>query len=130
MSSSAMKKPTHMMAKANTFGRRVGSSAGADARYSAVRRAHRCVDRSAVTDRPGRSRPSVAASPSSVTRTGTRCTILVKLPVAFSGGSTLNYRAGRRRQARDMAVERLAGQHIGLDRHRHVPRACARAGSP
>jgi len=24
-------------------------------------------------------------------RTGTRCTILVKLPVAFSGGSTLNW---------------------------------------
>src|SRR5262249_15113514 len=43
-----------------------------------------------VTERPGRSTPSTDASASSSMRTGTRWTILVKLPVAFSGGSTLN----------------------------------------
>ncbi len=53
---------------------------------------HRGVDRrrGAVTDNPGRSPPKVPASPSSTMRTGTRCTILVKFPVAFSGGSRLN----------------------------------------
>jgi hypothetical protein len=37
------------------------------------------------------SRPQRALSSSSTMRTGTRCTILVKLPVAFSGGMTLNW---------------------------------------
>ncbi len=46
---------------------------------------------SAVTGRPGRNAPNLAASPSSRMRTGTRWTILVKLPVAFSGGMTLNW---------------------------------------
>src|SRR5471032_3123590 len=41
---------------------------------------------SAVTDRPGRKVPSVPSASSSTMRTGTRWTILVKLPVAFSGG--------------------------------------------
>ena len=49
------------------------------------------VSTSAVTDRPARSQPACAASAgSSTSLTGTRCTTLVKLPVAFSGGSRLN----------------------------------------
>ncbi len=42
-----------------------------------------------VAERPGRSSPRVAAPSSTAMRTGTRWTILVKLPVAFSGGITL-----------------------------------------
>src|SRR4029077_3242770 len=42
-----------------------------------------------VVDRPGRSAWSIASPGSSSMRTGTRCTILVKFPVAFSGGMTL-----------------------------------------
>ena len=45
----------------------------------------------AVTDRPGRSLPARGLSLSSRILTGTRWTILVKLPVAFSGGSRLNW---------------------------------------
>src|SRR5262249_44276604 len=45
----------------------------------------------AVTDKPGRRRPGVEPSPSSRMRAGTRWTIVVKLPVAFSGGRTLNW---------------------------------------
>ena len=48
------------------------------------------ISTSTTTDRPGRSRPFCATSGLTVTRTGTRWTILVKLPVAFSGGSRLN----------------------------------------
>ena len=59
-------------------------------------------------------------------RTGTRWTILVKLPVAFSGGRTLNCGPGRRRQAADMAGEDLAGQHVGLDPSTGNP-GCMRA---
>ena len=44
----------------------------------------------ASTDRPGRRRGSSGSSPASLIRTGTRCTTLVKLPVAFSGGSSAN----------------------------------------
>src|SRR5207244_2291735 len=43
-----------------------------------------------VIDRPGLSAPRRASASSSAMRTATRCTILVKLPVAFSGGMTLN----------------------------------------
>ena len=43
-----------------------------------------------TTDMPGRSTCFAVDAGSSAIRTGTRCTILVKLPVAFSGGSTLN----------------------------------------
>ncbi|MNR63841.1 hypothetical protein D3C85_1862850 [compost metagenome] len=48
------------------------------------------VSTSAVTDRPGRRWPSTLSAGSRWMRTGTRWTILVKLPVAFSGGNTLN----------------------------------------
>src|SRR6185312_6599043 len=45
----------------------------------------------AVTDRPGRSWSSRSAGTSwIVILTGTRCTILVKFPVAFSGGRSAN----------------------------------------
>ena len=42
-----------------------------------------------VTDMPGRSRCSGSCPGSSTILTGTRCTTLTKLPVAFSGGSRL-----------------------------------------
>ena len=44
----------------------------------------------ASTDMPGRSRPASGLSGSSRSLTGMRCTTLVKLPVALSGGSRLN----------------------------------------
>src|SRR5262249_52471172 len=43
-----------------------------------------------TTDMPGRSIPRSATSPGTEMRTGSRCTILVKLPVALSGGSSEN----------------------------------------
>ncbi len=88
-----MKKPTVMVAKAKTFCFivRPVASTGAAMRPTVVALiSHHAGRPPAVTDKPGRSRPSSDASPSSRIRTGTRCTILVKLPVAFSGGSTLN----------------------------------------
>src|SRR5262249_15496654 len=42
-----------------------------------------------TVERPGRSIASLGSPGSSATRTGTRCTILVKSPVAFSAGMTL-----------------------------------------
>ncbi len=44
----------------------------------------------ATTDRPGRSTCALIVSASKPMRTVTRCTILVKLPVALSGGSSEN----------------------------------------
>ena len=44
-----------------------------------------------VTDRPGRNSRASGPSRGKAIRTGTRCTILVKLPVALSGGSRLNW---------------------------------------
>src|SRR5581483_4702452 len=49
-----------------------------------------CVSTVATTDMPGRSLPRSGSSASSAIFTGTRCTILVKLPVAFCGGSSEN----------------------------------------
>jgi hypothetical protein len=43
----------------------------------------------ATVERPGLILPNDASPSSSSIRTGTRCTIFVKLPVAFSGGITL-----------------------------------------
>ena len=100
------------------------------------------------TDMPGRSRP-VRLWSSSTIFTGTRCTILVKLPVALSGGSSANSRplAGARLstwplqpgavEAVDRDFDRLAVAHMGelgllevrdhIDRverhHRHQLRA-------
>ena len=45
---------------------------------------------STTTDMPGRSSPRSATSAGTRTRTASRCTILVKLPVALSGGSSEN----------------------------------------
>ena len=42
-------------------------------------------------DRPGRSSPDSGLSVGTAMRTGMRWTTLVKLPVAFSGGSRLNW---------------------------------------
>src|SRR5690606_38974685 len=66
-------------------GRRGGGSA-AHVRYSQSG----LVDTVAPTSRPERSRPVASASLSSTIFTGTRCTILVKLPVAVSCGTRLN----------------------------------------
>src|SRR5262245_51757808 len=44
----------------------------------------------ATTDRPGRNTASRATSAGTAILTATRCTILVKLPVALSGGSNEN----------------------------------------
>src|SRR6201999_3411974 len=52
------------------------------------------VSTRATVDRPARSNPSACPSPSSAIRTGTRWTILVKLPVAFCGGMKLNTAPG------------------------------------
>src|SRR5262249_26576896 len=43
----------------------------------------------AMVESPGRIMPRFESLSSSAIRTATRCTILVKLPVAFSGGMTL-----------------------------------------
>src|SRR6185437_285607 len=43
-----------------------------------------------TTDIPGRSTRCIATDGGTCTRTGRRCTILVKLPVALSGGSSEN----------------------------------------
>src|SRR6478735_10564635 len=43
-----------------------------------------------ITDMPGRSSMRALLSLSSAIRTGMRCTTLVKLPVALSGGSSAN----------------------------------------
>ena len=51
-------------------------------------------------------------------RTGTRWTILVKLPVAFSGGITLKTAPVAGRQALDVAREKVVRQHVGDDRRR------------
>src|SRR5438477_7480625 len=43
-----------------------------------------------ITDMPGRSSINALLAVSSAIRTGMRCTTLVKLPVALSGGSSAN----------------------------------------
>ena len=52
--------------------------------------AARTVSIFASTDIPGRTNVPSAESASSTIFTGTRCTTLVKLPVALSGGSSAN----------------------------------------
>ena len=76
------------------------------------------ISTSTTTDRPGRSRPFCATSGLTVTRTGTRWTILVKLPVAFSGGSRLNTAPDGRRDALDRADDVGVGE--GIDLHMHL----------
>src|SRR5262249_2264945 len=62
--------------------------AGGVGRHCAYSAAGR-VSTLTVVERPGRNSPSRASASSRAMRTGTRCTILVNLPVAFSGGMTL-----------------------------------------
>ncbi len=54
-------------------------------------------------------------------RTGTRWTIFVmKLPVAFSGGRTLNCAPVAGAEIADRAVEYTARHHVGLHRGTHA----------
>src|SRR6516165_7163941 len=85
MSSSAMKPPKHITTNGN---RLLSQPAVSDNWGHSPAGAPGFVSTLIVVERPGRSSPSLASS--SPMRTGTRCTILVKLPVAFSGGITLN----------------------------------------
>ena len=57
-------------------------------------------------DRQADAQRMIAAAPagSSAMRTGTRCTILIQLPVAFCGGSSAKALPRARAQALDMAV--------------------------
>ena len=137
MSSRAMNKPTHMIAKAKTFAAAdsmPGSAVPAVARSRPSRSSRRfrgnaLVD-AAVTDRPGRSRPSVAASPSSRMRTGTRCTILVKLPVAFSGRQTLNTAPVAGARLATWPWNTRPGSTSATIVSRHGRAACGRSGFP
>src|SRR6185436_20420491 len=55
------------------------------------RRAHREVSTWTLADRPGRSGRFPEHGLVTAMRTGTRCTTLMKLPVALSGGSRANF---------------------------------------
>ena len=66
---------------------------------------------------PARSRFCFATSFGTRIRTGSRCTILVKLPVALSGGSKREHRARRGRNAVDDAGE--LAMAVGVDRDLH-----------
>ena len=68
-----------------------------------------------VTDIPGRRSPDSAVSGSSTIFTGMRCTILVKLPVALSGGSKRELLAAGRSDAVDVPVRGLAGECVDFD---------------
>ena len=63
-------------------------------------------------------------------RTGTRCTILVKLPVAFSGGSRLNTEPEAGDDALDRADDVAIRVGIDLDVDRLAGLQIARAASP
>jgi len=67
---------------------------------------------SAVTDRPGRKRPSTEASPSSTIRTGTRCTILVKFHRRVLGRQYAELRAGGRSHAQHPSRQSFAGKRV------------------
>ena len=65
-----------------------------------------------------------------IIRTATRCTILVKLPVAFSGRQHAELRAGRRRDADDVSVKLFCRESNPLRRSPAHPGDIARAGFP
>ena len=67
---------------------------------------------------PGRSLPSSGSFLSISILTGMRWTILVKLPVALSGGSSANSWPLAGREAVDMAVHLGAREGVDIDRHR------------
>ena len=68
-----------------------------------------------ITDMPGRSSMRGFLPVSSAIRTGMRCTTLVKLPVALSGGSSANSWPLAGAMLIDMAVHDLAREHVHLD---------------
>ena len=85
MSSSAMNMPTHITANGTTLG---AAGCGWRGHRPSLRRGTGVdADRGR---QPGAQQPQVPSPSSTAMRTGTRCTILVKLPVAFCGGMTLN----------------------------------------
>ena len=78
-----------------------------------------------TTDMPGRSSSCVAQRrPAPRMRTGRRCTILVKLPVALSGGSSENTEPEAGATLATRALDVVAGQRVDRDRHR-LARAAA-----
>ncbi len=113
MSNSAMNMPTHMTTKGNSS----ATSRRTDAAVIAPISARERVSTLASSKGPAGTRRA-ASSSSSAMRTGTRWTILVKLPVAFSGGITLNIAPVAGRKAEDVAVEDMAGQGVGDDGRR------------
>ena len=70
------------------------------------------------TDIPGRTRVPSEGCSSSTIFTGTRCTTLVKLPVALSGGSSANVLPVPGDQAVHMAGEREVGKGVDSDASR------------
>ena len=108
---------------------------GASARRWAVWRVSMAISLCRVsmvgsTDMPGRSRPASASSSRSTIFTGMRWTILVKLPVALSGGSSANSwpLAGAMLSTTPCTV--VAGEGIDSDIHRLAGRARQSAASP
>ena len=82
------------------------------------------------TDMPGRSRCSGSWLPSSTIFTGTRCTTLTKLPLAFSGGSRLKRDPVAAAMLSTLPVNAAAAVGVHLDRHQLSRHACPRAASP
>ena len=81
-----------MPARWTSASRRSGGAVGGDlSRVSRSATTAALVLTVGTADMPGRSRPFRLWSSSTIF-TGTRCTILVKLPVALSGGSSANSR--------------------------------------
>ena len=72
---------------------------------------------------PGRSRCSGSWPASSTIFTGTRCTTLTKLPVAFSGGSRLNRAPVAAAMLSTLPVELAAAVGVDLDRSPRWPGA-------
>ena len=62
--------------------------------------------------------------------TGTRCTTLTKLPVAFSTGKADEFRAGAQLNAVDMAAQFKRGIGVDLDARGWSRAHHGRAGSP
>ena len=63
-------------------------------------------------------------------RTGTRCTILVKLPVAFSGGSRVNTEPEAGATLSTVPVDVAVREGVDLELHRLARPRARRAASP
>ena len=105
--------PTHITAKGRMPRRKLGRR-----KWRQSSRRSRCerVSTLTVVDSPGRSARSSGSLVSSATRTGTRCTILVKLPVAFSGGMTLKIAPVPGERLSTWPRKTWSGKHVGDDR--------------